>query len=733
MRTGGEWSLALAILLLAGPAAARAAPDDMGRWSAQARRVEIVRDDWGIAHIHGRSDADAVFGAIYAQAEDDFNRIETNYLTSLGRTSLAEGETGLWTDLRARLYVSDADLRRRYRTSPDWLRRLMVAWADGLNFYLATHPATHPRAIRRFEPWMALSFTEGSIGGDIERILPEDLAKFYGNQTLKLARADTDGPIREPSGSNGIAIAPQNTVDHHALLLINPHTSFYFRSELQMTSDAGLDVYGASTWGQFFIYQGFNAHAGWMHTSTAANVVTEYLETIVRRNGRLFYRYGSQLRPVKIRRIRIPVRTPTGTVTARSFTAYFTHHGPVIRQAGDKWVSFAMMYKPVAALSQSFLRTRARDYADFIRIGALNANSSNNTVFADDTGEIAYLHPQFIPRRDDRIDFAHPVQGADPATDWQGEHRLEETPHILNPKVGWIFNTNDWPYSAAGPDSPKREAFPRYMDTAGENPRGVHAARVLEGRRDFTREGLAKAAFDPYLPVFARLTPLLIAAFDRLPADSPERSQLAPQIEVLRRWNYQWAADSVATSLSVFWAEALYVANGYDPNGEEQVIYDYKPIYELLADKATPAQMLSALKTASTRLETDFGTWRTPWGEINRFQRLNDDIAPSFRDDQPSLPVPFTSAEWGSLAAYGGHRYPNTRRYYGDFGNTFVAVVEFGPRVRAIAVSPGGESGDPSSVHFRDQAARYASGDLREVYFYPDQLVGHVRARYAPH
>jgi acyl-homoserine-lactone acylase len=733
MPINARWSLWLALLVLVGPVATRATPVDMARWTAEARRVEIVRDDWGIAHVHGRSDADTVFGAIYAQAEDDFNRIETNYLTSLGRTSLAEGETGLWTDLRARLYVSDEDLRSRFRASPVWLRHLMIAWADGLNFYLATHPKLRPRAIRHFEPWMALSFTEGSIGGDVERILPEDLAKFYGHQTLKVARASPEGPIREPSGSNGIAIAPENTVDHHALLLINPHTSFYFRSELQMTSDEGLDTYGASTWGQFFIYQGFNAHAGWMHTSTAANVVTEYLETIVRRKGRLFYRYGADLRPVTSRRIVIGVRRSTGQIAPRRFTAYFTRHGPIIRQSGDKWVSFAMMYKPVEALSQSFLRTRAKDYADFIRIAALNANSSNNTVFADDRGEIAYLHPQFIPKRDDRIDFAHPVPGEEPATDWKGEHRLEETPHILNPKVGWIFNTNDWPYSAAGPDSPKREDFPRYMDTAGENPRGIHAARVLAGRRDFTREGLAKAAFDPYLPVFARLMPLLIAAYDRLPPDSPDRAGLADQIAALRQWNYTWAADSVATSLSVFWAEALYVANGYDPNGEEQVIYEYKPIYEILADRATPEQMLSALRTASARLTTDFGTWKTPWGEINRFQRLNDNIAQTFRDDQPSLPVPFTSAEWGSLAAYGGHRYPGTRRYYGDFGNTFVAVVEFGPRVRALAVSPGGESGDASSPHFRDQAARYAAGDLREVYFYPDQLAGHVVSRYRPH
>ena len=132
--------------------------------------MTITRDDWGIAHVRGRTDADAVFGMIYAQAEDDFNRIETNYLDRLGRLAEAEGEKAIWQDLRARLYMEPDDLQARYAASPDWLKRLMDAWADGLNFYLATHPEVRPRAITRFEPWMALSFTEGSIGGDIERI-----------------------------------------------------------------------------------------------------------------------------------------------------------------------------------------------------------------------------------------------------------------------------------------------------------------------------------------------------------------------------------------------------------------------------------------------------------------------------------------------------------------------------------------------------------------------------------
>ena len=223
-----------------------ATPSEMARWRSEAARVTITRDDWGIAHVRGRSDADAVFGAIYAQAEDDFPRIEANYLTALGRTAEAEGEAAIWKDLRQRLYVEPAELQAQYRASPVWLRRLMDAWADGLNYYLATHPAVRPRVLTRFEPWMALSFTEGSIGGDIERISLSELASFYGGTPVANTAEELGTRPPDPRGSNGIALAPALTRDGHALLLINPHTSFYFRSELQMTSDEG-QRYCAST------------------------------------------------------------------------------------------------------------------------------------------------------------------------------------------------------------------------------------------------------------------------------------------------------------------------------------------------------------------------------------------------------------------------------------------------------------------------------------------------------
>ena len=728
MHIGRSLRAALLPVLLLGitaSAASAATASDMMRWGAEAARVTIVRDDWGIAHVHGKSDADAVFGMIYAQAEDDFNRVEYNYLMALGRVAEAEGESALYDDLRMKLFIDPVDLHAQYAGSPPLLKTLTNAWADGLNYYLAVHPNVHPRVIRRFEPWMALSFTEGSIGGDITRISTEGIAAFYGGvRTAAVEPNDFTARFPEPTGSNGIAIAPTNTLAHHALLLINPHTSFYFRSELQMTSDAGLNAYGAVTWGQFFIYQGFNEHAGWMHTSSGVDTVDFFAETIIHRGGKLFYRYGREQRRVLVARIAVPYRTTNGALAYKTFTSYRTHHGPVVRSEGDKWISVALMQKPVAALSQSYLRTKAVDYATFRRVAELRANSSNNTIFADAKGEIAYLHPQFIPRRDDRFDYTQPVEGSDPQTDWHGLHALDEAPHLLDPPNGWIANSNNWPYSAAGPNSPKVENFPRYMDTVGENARGVHDTLLLSGRTDFTLDGLIATAYDSYLPAFADLVPKLVTAYDALLGTDARKAKLAEPIAMLRNWDDRWSAISIPTAVAVFFGEAL--GNSVDTHvpGSRAKIYD-------AMRAATPDQLVDALVTGTDKLTTDFGTWRTPWGEINRFQRIDDAIAQRFDDAGPSIPVPFTSSLWGSLASFGTSA-SRTKKHYGTSGNSFVAVVEFGPKIRAKAITAGGESGNPKSRHFADEALRYSAGELRDVYFYPEQLVGHTERTYHP-
>lgn len=687
---------------------------------ASPYRAEIVRDDWGVPHITGRSDADAVFGMIYAQAEDDFNRIEMNYLTSLGRLAESEGEKALWQDLRQRLWIDPNELKADYAKSPPWLRKLMQAWAAGLNQYLLDHPDVKPKVLMRFEPWMALSFSEGSIGADISRVSLSQLQAFYERRAIALTAEERGLVPREPTGSNGFVIAPSHSASGNPLLLINPHTSFFFRAEQHVTSGQGLNTYGAATWGQFFIYQGFNQNAGWMHTTSSADTIDEFAQTVAKATGGdgWTYRYGKEQRPVNVETVALTYRKPDGTFSSRMFNTYATHHGPVVREADGKWISAALMHRPVAALQQSFLRTKVKDLAGFRRVAELQANSTNNTLFASKTGETALLLPQFMPRRDPRFDYTKPVDGSDPATDWQGLHPFLELPQVVSPANGWAMNVNDGPWWAAGIDSPKQASFARYFDQVGSRPRTAAAMRVLAARPSFTLDQLVEAAYDPWIPFFAEQLPGLIAAQTR--RFDPAREEA---VALLAEWDHRWSLTSTETSLAVFWADALW----------EQVAaaagVPLAPVQQALMAQASDPEKLAALDAAIARLKVDFGSWRVPWGEINRFQRLDGAIVRTFDDAKPSVPVPFVSANWGSLASFGAQRYPGTRRYYGDFGNSFVAVVEFGPRVRARAVTAGGLNSDPASPHFNDQAERYAQGNLRPVYFYPEDLAGKVRSR----
>lgn len=702
-----------------------AASSELDRLSTRAERVEIIRDDFGVPHIYGQTDADTVFGMLYAQAEDDFNRIERNYYWAIGRLAEVEGESAIYSDLRARLYMTTDEAKAAYEGAPEWLKDLCDAYADGLNYYLATHPEVTPKLLTRFEPWMPMFFSEGSIGGDIEQIPLRGIKAFYADGAPK--NAPQDGPSQpvtfdEPGGSNGFAISGKLTESGDAMLLINPHTSFYFRPEIHVVSEDGLNAYGAVTWGQFFVYQGFSEKNGWMHTSTYADFMDEFTQEVFEKDGTLYYRYGNEARPVDVSKTTLKYKKGEG-FGERTFTTYATHHGPITHMQDGKWVATKINWDPVNALRQSFIRTKTNGHDEFREMMDIRTNSSNNTVYADQQGNIAYYHGNFMPRRDARFDYSRPVDGANPATDWNGLHSVDESITILNPENGWIQNANSTPFTAAAEFSPKREDYPAYMAPDSENFRGIHAVQVLTGETGFTLDRLIDIAYDPHLPAFELLIPELVKAYDQSNNRAPA---LTPAIDTLRNWDYRTSKDSVAMSLAHVYGMEIFKAVPR-PRGTSR--------YELLsnfATEATYAKRLELFSKAVAKLESDFGTWNTPWGEINRFQRLSGDINHVFDDSQPSLPVGMASGLWGALAAYGQRGNVTTKRIYGTRGNSFVAAVEFGDKVRAKSLLAGGQSGDPTSPHFYDQAERYANHQFKDVPYYREDVEARAVRHYHP-
>ncbi len=703
---------------------AAATPESI-RLEERASRVEIIRDDFGVPHIYGKSDADAVFGMLYAQAEDDFPRIERNYVWATGRLAEIEGENAIFSDLRARLYMTVDEAKAAYASAPDWLRALCDAWADGLNYYLLTHPEVKPKLLTRFDPWMPMFFSEGSIGGDIEQVPLDRIAGFYGGTDAGAGTAAArmvEEEFAPPGGSNGFAISGERTESGNAMLLINPHTSFYFRGEVHVVSEEGLDAYGAVTWGQFFVYQGFNEKTGWMHTSTYVDFIDEFVEDVSEVDGKLVYRYGEETRPVEVSEVTLEYKDGDG-FGERTFTVYRTHHGPVTHEVDGKWAVTRINWDPVNALIQSYTRTKLANYDEFREMMNIRTNSSNNTVFADAEGNIAYFHGNFIPKRDARFDFSQPVAGSDPATDWLGLHTVDEAITILNPPNGWIQNANSTPFTAAAEFSPKREDYPAYMAPDNENFRGVHAVRVLTDADDLTLDGLIELAHDPYLPGFEKLVGGLLEAWDQ----AVERdAALAEPIAVLREWDLATGEESVAMSLAHFYG-MNYLERGVTPEGlSEMEAINY------LGTEVSPADRLEVFAETVAMLANDFGDWRIPWGEINRFQRLSGAIDLEYDDDKPSLAVGMANSRWGALADFGAKRREGTKRLYGDNGNSFVAVVEFGDKVTAKSILVGGQSNDPDSPHFDDQAPLYVKQQFKDVAYYREDVERRAAEHYVP-
>lgn len=707
-------------------------PKEVKQWEAQAQNVTIIRDNWGIPHIYGKTDADAVFGLLYAQCEDDFKRVEMNYIEKLGRMSELKGESEWHNDLYLKLIIDSAEAVSDYKKSPKWLKQLMNAFAAGINYYLYKHPETKPALLTRFQPWYPLLWTDGSIGaistGDITE---EDVKRFYARVQEAPSVGMTDRQARrEMLGSNGFALAPSKTASGNAILYINPHVTFYFRPEVQVSSGEGLNVYGAVTWGQFFVYQGFNEHCGWMHTSSNVDVADMYAEKIVSSDGKLYYQYNGQQKPVSQKSITIRYRNGRD-IQSKKITAYYTHHGPIMGVRDGRWIAVKGNNRSLISLQQSWLRTKAKGYEDYKKIMELRSNTSNNTVFADDKGNIAYWHGNFVPIRDKNLNWGKPVDGSTKATEWQGLHPLGDIVQVHNPATGWIQNCNSTPFTVSGSSSPKKENYPHYMAPDGENFRGINAVRVLQNETGFTIDKTIEAGYSRYLAAFEILVPALVAAYDKSKAAGDDSfADLEEPIKVLRQWNYMVSEKSVATTLAIEWAEKLpqQMRKVYIEEGEQDQVQSIK----LFAGTAKHAEMLRPLQDAILELKVRHDKWQVPWGELNRYQRISSDMEQQYNDYQPSEPVPFAASTWGMLPAYNSKYYTGTNLRYGVGGNSFVCAVEFGPRIKAKSLLAGGESGNPASPHFRDQLTRYAKGQFKEVLFYREDVEQHAEKTYRP-
>lgn len=706
-------------------------PAEIKRFGHEAQNVTIIRDNWGVPHIYGNTDADAVFGLMYAQCEENFAGIERNYLYQLGKQTEADGEKNLYTDVQLQLIADSADAIKDYQQADPKFKKLLDAFADGLNYYLYKHPELKPLVFHHFEPWYALMFTDGSVAATITGgISLNETKDFYADGPEKLGtnrfspRQNLEAVSDEQeTGSNGFAIAPKKSASGHALLYINPHVPFYFRSEVQITSNEGLNAYGAVTWGQFFIYQGFNAHCGWMHTSSYADVADLYEEKVHKRSNRWFYEYEGKEKPVTERKLVFKVKEGDQTIT-KNITGFYTGHGPVLGSRNGKWLSLKANNRSYNALLESWLITKANNFAQYKTAMDLLSNATNNTVYADDKGNIAFWYGNFMPKRSIDFDWRQPVDGSTKATEWQGLHPLNEIVQVINPATGWIQNCNSTPFTSSGKDSPDKTKYPAYMAPDGENFRGINASGLLSGSSKLTVDELIAKGYDHYLTAFDVLLPSLFKAFDV--ATDSLKNRLAEPVQVLKAWDRKSAIHSVATSLAVEWGSKMLLALPKAKSSEE-VTYQTERVNTLLKT-IRPEQELLFLSEAIRNLQLRYGSWKTEWGDINRYQRPANAV---FSDEKPSLPVAQVASAFGQLPSFVS-RTMDTKKRYGYSGNSFIATVEFGPKVKAKTIITGGQSFNPNSKNFDDQAEMYLDGKFKTVLFYKTDVLKHAAKTYHP-
>ena len=683
-------------------------------YEAQAKRVTIYRDEWGIPHIYGKSDADAVFGLMYAQCEDDFARVEMNYIEKLGRMSEVKGEKELAYDLYIKLLIDENEAKEEYKTSPLWLKKLLNAYADGINYYLHKHPEIKPRLLTHFEPWYPLLWTDGSIGaistGDVTE---QETALFYG-LPAQVASVKYQTPDEKLTGSNGFAVGPSLSKSGNSLLYINPHVTFYFRPEVHVVSDEGLSVYGAVTWGQFFVYQGFNPYNGWMHTSSEVDVADAYYETTRSREGQMEYLLDGKW---------IPFKTKIITIGSRKIKAYFNHRGPVLAARNGKWISVRSYNRARKSLIQSWLRTKTKGFDDYKRVMDMRANTSNNTVYADNKGNIAYWHGNYVPRRDGALDWGIPQDGSSSKIDWQGLHSVDQLVHVYNPATGWIQNCNSTPFTVSGKSSPIRSNFPVYMAPDGENFRDRNAVRLFSQTGKLDLHSLIGLGYDRRLMAFETLLPALVTA-------ASQESDLAEVVKELKSWDYNASESSIAQTIAIRWGLKIMpkIPKPKQFGGETEIVQNMDDY----AKSGSKLEMIQALREVLNDLKRDFGTWRVAWGELNRFQRVSNGDVMKMDDSKPSFSVPFASSAWGQLPSYTSRSIQGSKKWYGVNGNSFVAAVEFGPTIKAYSLLAGGENGNPNSPHFFDQGQMYSEGKFKDIYFYKSDVLKHAVTTYHP-
>jgi len=710
--------------------------EEINLWKQQSKLATIIRDNWGVPHIYGKTDADAVFGLMYSQCEDNYWQLEETFISLLGRESEIYGESSLENDWNAALFRVRQESKRIYAEADQFIKQLCDAASAGVNYYLYRNSGVERRLLQRCEPWYFLVLP-ASTNATSHGINREEIQKVMKSNMVDDPEGVENQLIKEAeNGSNMIAIAPSKSTSGKSMLLINPHVSFFGngqRYECHLISKQGLNVSGFAMLGNFWIWSGFNSDIGWSHTNSGVDYFDVYLERFNHPTDSLKYRYGNQYK--KARLLTDTILYKSGSTMKKKVVNFIvTDHGPVVAKRD----SFYVTVKNATGLAQVYIHQcwemmKARNLNEFQNALNMRAFGYPNTIYTDRSGNIGFWQGNAIPKRSNKFNWQYPINGSDPETEWNGLHPLNEIIQSINPESGWLQNCNSTPFLSAGSTSPDSINYPSYMAYDPQTFRALEALKLISDPEKISFQQFEKIITSTHLSMMEYWLPQIIKAYDKcVMRDQHQSEKLKQIIDTLRHWDCQTEINSEATTLAVFWFRIAnnWVLKQIKPEEPSSII-----VSRYFTSKNLPfsdSLSLAFMSAAADTLKNRYGTSFIKWGSVNRLQRIHTSgKLEKFDDSKPSLPVKGAPGHMGSLFAFNTSQ-TNTKRIYGIGGNSYVAIVEFGRKIKAKSIMYFGQSADPKSRHYFDQAPLYSEGKFKDVYFYRKDVLNHAERTYHP-
>lgn len=693
--TPTPWICLLGILSVACLGSCQSGGKRTPDWS---RQVVIHRDSYGVPHAIARTDAGAVYGVMYARAEDEFLKLEQACFLPLGRNSEYLGEAGLAWDRLVHALEIPRRAQEAYADLPPEVRILCDAAAAALNRYKLDHPTAGAHLLKRFEPWHMVAQSYSWHLFQAAQALRAEFGAAAGLGNYGMAQ-----------GSNAWAIAPNRTRRGHALLLINPHLPLHEIYEAHWMSDEGLNVSGAVPFGRNMLpIYGHNQHLAWALTVNRPDVVDLFALVCSRDETGLRHRWKQKWKRMGERQVNVQVLTDQG-LRPRTLTFYDSDLGPIVARRGTQEIAMQVAgLEDNRFLETQYGLTRAKNLEEFKAALALGGFLFHNVMYADREGHIWYAYNGRIPKRG-RESGGSGILAGESRDEWFGYHLLSELPQVLDPECGWLQNCNSTPFAASSKSNPDPADFPAYLVGPEEaDGRADRSRALLSHSPRFDLNSLAAAAFDTRVASADTWIPEILEAHARLADEFPGKAaDLQPPIDCLVEWDRHASLDSVATTLFFLWFER-YAA--------------------LLGTSLADPPATHVLAQVMAELNRRAGSWQIPWGELNRIRRPDSKTAP---DDG-----------WPVVGGHGGagiqatflSRFENdeTSMRFGFRGSTYVAAIELSETTRTLSVIPYGQSSHPDSPHYDDQAPLYARGELKEAWFTREQVKAHAKRSYRP-